>query len=189
MHGEARHHPGAGSNTPMALGPDGGQLFRMLADIGRAVGLGQQHVDARVARILSACVAEPALFAGLSLTGSSTCYTRHILEAACGYCVMAIVWLPGQASPIHAHRSWCSLGVHRGVMTETHYFAAASAIRRAGVRELRAGATSHGLADGSGAHQMANLGHEPAISVHAYGVSAERIGVDLNEIWAGAVCQ
>jgi predicted metal-dependent enzyme (double-stranded beta helix superfamily) len=189
MHGEARHHPGDGSNIPIALAPGGGQRLRMLAEIGRAVEIGQQHVDERVARILAAWVAEPALLAGLSLTGSPTCYTRHILEAGCSYCVMAIVWLPGQASPIHAHRTWCSFGVHRGVMTETHYFAAASAIQIAGVRELRAGATSHGLADRSGAHQMANLGHEPAISVHAYGVSAERIGLDLNEIWAGAVCQ
>ena len=34
---------------------------------------------------------------------------------------MALVWKPGQATPIHDHRCWCVVGVWRGLERETTY--------------------------------------------------------------------
>ena len=46
-------------------------------------------------------------------------YRQHILhvEPDGSFSVVAFVWLPGQATPIHDHVSWCVVGVHRGEET------------------------------------------------------------------------
>jgi predicted metal-dependent enzyme (double-stranded beta helix superfamily) len=37
------------------------------------------------------------------------------------YSIVALVWRPGQATPIHDHRCWCVVGVWRGLERETTY--------------------------------------------------------------------
>ena len=50
-------------------------------------------------------------------------YRQHILhvEKDGSFSVVALVWLPGQATPIHDHVSWCVVGVYRGQEHETVY--------------------------------------------------------------------
>jgi hypothetical protein len=48
-------------------------------------------------------------------------YARHLLGEGASHAVVALVWRPGQLSPIHAHKTWCALAVHRGTMTEHHF--------------------------------------------------------------------
>src|SRR5688500_4829258 len=52
-----------------------------------------------------------------------TKYRQHILhvEPDGSFSIVALVWLPGQATPIHDHVSWCVVGVHRGEEYETRY--------------------------------------------------------------------
>ena len=37
------------------------------------------------------------------------------------FSLLALVWLPGQATPIHDHLSWCVVGVHQGAELESRY--------------------------------------------------------------------
>ena len=50
-------------------------------------------------------------------------YARHILwcDPRDRFSVLSIVWNPGQKSPIHAHRTWCAVGVYEGILSEEIY--------------------------------------------------------------------
>src|SRR5215212_12269195 len=55
--------------------------------------------------------------------GSADGYSQHILHVSPTrrLSVVALVWLPGQRTPIHDHVSWCVVGVYRGVERETQF--------------------------------------------------------------------
>src|SRR5262249_31097845 len=44
--------------------------------------------------------------------------------------IVALVWLPGQRTPIHDHVSWCVVGVYEGRERETRYRAVEAGGRR-----------------------------------------------------------
>lgn len=50
-------------------------------------------------------------------------YTRHLLHADAEdrFSLLALVWKPGQGTPIHDHPSWGVIGVLRGRMRFTNY--------------------------------------------------------------------
>ena len=50
-------------------------------------------------------------------------FRQHILHVAPdgGFSVVAVVWQPGQTTPIHDHVSWCVVGVYEGEEEETRY--------------------------------------------------------------------
>ncbi len=53
--------------------------------------------------------------------GSSENYRRHLLAADPHgrYAIAALVWQPHQASPVHAHHTWCGYAVIDGALSET----------------------------------------------------------------------
>lgn len=61
-------------------------------------------------------VCDPALLAPVHKQGDDENYRRHLLYAAPdGSCtVLALVWLPGQLTPIHGHTAWGAVGVYEG---------------------------------------------------------------------------
>ena len=163
------------------------QLF---TDIDRAVGADTVPVHEAVLRVLARRIADPDLLDGMSWTGSPSHYTRTLLHAGVGYSVLALVWLPGQMSPVHGHKSWCALGVHQGELVETYLQASPSktpgpgGLTVTGCRQLAVGAVSGSDAAADCYHRVANLGVVPAISIHVYGASFDRLGSDLNRMWA-----
>ena len=146
------------------------------------------HIDRALADLLAETVTETDFIQGLDLTGAAACYTRQVIFAAPDYCVLALIWRPGQMSPVHNHRAACALGVHAGTLTETAFTpapgGAGQGIRLTGCRQLYTGDTSHGPADEQSAHRVANLGVEPAISIHVYATGFDQLGTRLNRIWA-----
>ena len=142
-----------------------------------------------VARILEQRVNEPGLLDGRHITGSRDRYTRHLVYAGAGFSILALVWLPGQMSPIHAHRSWCALGIRQGMLVETCFTlegstgASAPRLTMDACRQLRPGMVSHADGDEEHYHRVANLGVETAVSIHVYGVAFDRLGHGLNRIW------
>ena len=98
--------------------------------------------------------------------------------------MVAIVWTPGQMSPVHGHRTWCALGVHRGWLAETFFTHDGETTLPSGCIPRGPGATSHANADLSAIHRIANLGTQEAVSIHVYGVSFERFGDGVNEVYA-----
>lgn len=150
-------------------------------DPSRCVGFSRE-VRAALAR----AVAEPGLIAPGQREGSAQTYRRHVL-AACAlgrYTIAALVWQPGQASPIHAHRTWCGYAVLEGTLTEMLY---AWDDAHEGARAIRSqprasGAVAFGGRGRANVHRLSNEGNAQAISLHVYGVAEAGIATDVNEI-------
>jgi len=89
------------------------------------------------------------------------------------YSIVALVWKPGQATPIHDHSCWCVVGVWQGVERESTYDLHESGGE---LRLVRRGATFAGPGDVSvlvppdeDIHRVENAGAGIAISLHVYG--------------------
>lgn len=164
-------------------------LTQALSAIAAAARAPAPERPARVAAALHPWVADPALLAGQSCPPAAERYMRYLLaeDARGAYAVAALVWRPGQMSRVHSHHTWCALGVHAGILTETMYTPGAdeaeapepcaSALRRPGD-------VSHGVADPGLIHRVANLGTRDAISIHVYGVRFEHFSTSVNRILA-----
>jgi 3-mercaptopropionate dioxygenase len=111
-------------------------------------------------------------------------YARHLLHAGEDYTVLAVVWRPGQMSPVHAHRSWCALGIHHGTMTETLFGLGPQGPLQRGCVQRQVGDTSHAVAAHDVIHRLANLGTETAVSIHVHGARHDQLGTQVNLVWA-----
>jgi 3-mercaptopropionate dioxygenase len=140
----------------------------------------------RVAQAISAGLGDVDLLNGFDCPACPDQYIRHLLYACPqgSFSLMAIVWMPGQASPLHAHRAWCALGVHHGVLTESFFTPRADGTA-AWVSDHRcgAGAVSFGAADEKAIHCLANRSTKPAVSIHAYGLAPSQLCNDLNRLY------
>jgi predicted metal-dependent enzyme (double-stranded beta helix superfamily) len=159
-------------------------LAAMLSDIGRAALLEPARRDRAVAQAIAATVSRPELLDGVDCPCCPDRYVRHLLHSdpEGGYAVVALVWRPGQMSPVHAHKTWCAFGVHQGVLTETYYAPGEPPVPSE-TRLLAPGGTGNGPADPSLIHRLANLSCRAAISIHCYGVGFDRFGADVNEVF------
>ena len=157
-------------------------LDAMLGAIDDAAATPLAGREKRVAAAIAAHMADPALLAGIECPCDLQRYRRHLLHEGQGYAVVALVWRPGQMSPVHAHRAWCALGIHRGCLTE-HYYEAGS-LRPTAVHLRSPGDISHGPACDHMIHRLANCCAETAISIHVYGTAFERMAEDLNLVLA-----
>ncbi|MBX6741775.1 MAG: cysteine dioxygenase family protein [Acetobacteraceae bacterium] len=166
--------------------PTRAALDAMLGAIAEAARAPIEDRPRLVAEAIGAHVADPLLLHGIATPCCAERYVRHLLheDPEGGWAVAALVWRPGQMSPVHAHRSWCSVGVHRGVLAESYYTSGAKLPMPDGVHLRRPGDITHGPADPRLIHRLANLGCETAISIHAYGLPYERFCSDLNLVLA-----
>ena len=118
------------------------------------------------------------------LPGRDT-YRQHLLHVSPSrrLSVVALVWLPGQCTPIHDHVAWCVVGVYRGVESETHY----RLVTRDGQRRLepvgtfqaRAGHVEALVPPADNIHSVAAAGTGKTISIHVYGADIERLGTSI----------
>ena len=62
---------------------------------------------------LAQLVTLPDVLPASALEGSAEHYTQHVLHVSPdrSHSVVALVWYPGQHTPIHDHVSWCVVGV------------------------------------------------------------------------------
>ncbi len=118
------------------------------------------------------------------LPGRDT-YRQHLLHVSPSrrLSVVALVWLPGQRTPIHDHVSWCVVGVYRGVEHEVHYRvverAGRSWLQPVGVLEATAGHVEALVPPAGNIHSVAASGTEKTISIHVYGADIERRGSSI----------
>ena len=114
-------------------------------------------------------------------------YARHLLygDPAGRFSILSLVWDHGQESPIHGHHTWCAVGVYDGVLTEIRFRedAAGRAPVEIGSERRAAGSLSFDPPLAS-IHRIANRSGAVAISLHVYGVPADRIATGVNRIYS-----
>lgn len=160
-------------------------LDAMTTAISTALGAAEGDPSAAVAEAIGRYAADPLLLLGRDCPCRAETYVRHLLheDAAEGWAVAALVWRPGQMSPVHGHNAWCAVGVHRGILAETFYAPGDPPVPT-GIAMRRPGDITFGPARPDAIHRLANLGTETAISIHAYGLPYGRFCTDLNRIYA-----
>src|SRR5689334_17294431 len=97
----------------------------LTADLDRVVrhGHDDRSIAQQVARALAPYLGAPGLLTAEQRQGDPQEYRQHLLYVADdgAFSLVALVWLPGQVTPVHDHLSWCVVGVHEGQEEETRY--------------------------------------------------------------------
>ncbi len=113
-------------------------------------------------------------------------YARHLIHAdpRGQFSILAIVWGPGQSSPIHAHNTWCGVAVYQGAITETFYAPPAGKTKPVEVRrEVREKGSVRFDPANASIHQLSNHGKNNAITLHAYGIRGDLVSTGINRIF------
>lgn len=121
-------------------------------------------------------VCDPALIAPVHKQGDEHNYKRHLLYAAPdGSCtVLALVWLPGQITPIHGHTAWGTVGVYEGNPFCENFENAgndngAIVLRSKMKLRLQSGDLSSVRPGIDDIHRIGNDTKRRAITIHVYG--------------------
>jgi predicted metal-dependent enzyme (double-stranded beta helix superfamily) len=120
------------------------------------------------------------VLAGRTLKSDPERYTRNAIRIAPDgtLSLYALVWLPGQWTPVHDHGTWGVVGVVRGVIEEHGYVSPAGTIRQnadirlepGGVVSLRVGSVTSFVPNPDHIHLTGTPeGGEGAVSLHLYG--------------------
>ena len=146
---------------------------------------GGPHGDRVVVAIERAC-RHPRLLSDAQRHGHPDHYTRHVLHAdpAGRYTLVALVWEPGQHSPVHGHHAWCGYGVVEGCLRDESfaYLHDVAQARPIGAVDHAPGAACFAPAGLDGIHRLGNAGARRAVSIHAYGVEGGRVSSHVNRI-------
>ena len=146
-------------------------------------GLDWQQTAERVAATLRGRLPDPTtILPAQLLLGDEACYQSHLLHAEPdgSFSIAAMVWLPGQQTPIHDHVAWCVTAVLAGREHE-EVFALADGGRAVEFRarnENPAGTVS-GFAPPGDIHRVRNTGDGVAISMHVYGADISRLTTSI----------
>jgi predicted metal-dependent enzyme (double-stranded beta helix superfamily) len=183
----ARRQAGPAAAAAAVTGTCPDSLVRAVrAEVRR--GLGWQESADRVAGALRASLPDPAAILPASLRrGDPSGYQSHLLYAEPDgtFSISAMVWMPGQQTPIHDHVAWCVTGVLQGREYE-EIFALADggrALTLAARNLNQAGAVS-GFAPPGDIHRVRNTGDGVAISMHVYGADISRLGNSIRREYA-----
>jgi len=118
--------------------------------------------------------------------GDPAGYRSHVLhvESDGSFSVTAMVWRPGQVTPIHDHVTWCVFGVLQGIEYEELYAldADGACLAEVGRNQNRPGDVS-GFAPPGDIHRVRNVGDEVAISLHVYGADIIRLGSSVRRTY------
>jgi len=106
---------------------------------------------------------------------------RHLLyiDPDDAFVISAITWLPGQASAVHGHQVWCMFGVAEGDLTEEQFSEAGEPRQKV---IYRAGQLADRDLSQQRVHRVSNRGIARVVSLHLYGVSANKLTTGINRV-------
>jgi 3-mercaptopropionate dioxygenase len=143
-------------------------------------------IAARAGMLLRPALADQALLEERHCEPAEDRYRQHLVHVhpAGRYSIVALVWKPGQATPIHDHRCWCVVGVWRGLERETTYDLHGDA-ESAYLVERNSVVASPGdvgvlVPPEEDIHRVENCGSTLAISIHVYGADISVHGSSIN---------
>lgn len=120
----------------------------------------------------------PDLLTAEQRYGDPLGYRCHLLHAETdgSFSVAALVWRPGQGTPIHDHVTWCAIGVIQGSEHEDRYRLRDDCwLEHAGTHVSHAGEVTSAVPPGD-IHRVRNAGPHATISLHVYGTDLSRLG-------------
>ncbi len=158
----------------------------LAADITSVVRAGRPAGDVArdVATALGRALGTPGLLAPEHTVSRADCYCQHVLyvDPDGAFSIVALVWLPGQRTPIHDHVSWCVVGVHQGGEEETLYRlvedAGGAYLVPTGHAVNAEGTVSWFVPPGD-IHEVANPTDRRVISIHVYGADVSVLGSSI----------
>jgi predicted metal-dependent enzyme (double-stranded beta helix superfamily) len=111
---------------------------------------------------------------------------RHVLyvDPDDDFVMTAITWLPGQVSPVHGHQVCCAYGVAEGELTEERFQEESGRLHSTGARLHKAGEVAERDLHGKAIHRVSNRSARTIVSLHLYGVSAERLTTGINRLYS-----
>jgi predicted metal-dependent enzyme (double-stranded beta helix superfamily) len=136
----------------------------------------------RLQPAMIAALCEPAWLRPEHRVGDPTRYMRHVLyvDPDGDFVMTAITWLPGQVSPLHGHHVWCAFGVAEGELTEEQFSLDLVKLK---TTVYRPGDMADQDLNGTIVHRVSNRGSQTLVSLHLYGVSAEKLTTGINRLF------
>jgi predicted metal-dependent enzyme (double-stranded beta helix superfamily) len=126
-------------------------------------------------------LAEPNLLAPEHCCPPAGSYVQHTLygDPSGRFSLVALVWRPCCATPIHDHHAWGLSGVYRGREVETRYVwcdrpGMTPGLRPEETREVCAGEVLP-IVPPSDIHRVLSPGPLPTISLHLYGLDVRAV--------------
>ncbi len=118
-------------------------------------------------------------------------YQQHVVHVhpdGC-YSLVALVWQPGQITPIHDHRCWCVVGVLEGEENEERFHLVQRdgerALVRTGLARQAAGAVCTLVPPQENIHRVSSAAPTGVtVSLHVYGDDIAVRGSSINEVFA-----
>jgi len=156
-------------------------LDDLIAGIRAAVGRRAEWPETArlVAAELERHLPTPEVLTEEERSGTTAGYVSHVLhtEPDGAFSILALVWRPGQTTPVHDHLTWCVFGVIQGTEYEELFVLdeAAECLLEAGINVNEVGDVS-GFAPPGDIHRVRNVGDRTAISIHVYGTDVLRVG-------------
>jgi predicted metal-dependent enzyme (double-stranded beta helix superfamily) len=99
------------------------------------------------------------------------------------FSIVALVWRPGQETPIHDHVTWCVFGVIQGAEYEELFtFDESGRLVAAGDSYNPTGSVNQITPPGD-IHRVRNVGDSVAISIHIYGTDVRRLSSSVRRIY------
>jgi predicted metal-dependent enzyme (double-stranded beta helix superfamily) len=139
-----------------------------------------------VARELRKHLPGPEVLTEDEQAGDADDYRCHVLHAEPdgSFSVTAMVWRPGQVTPIHDHVTWCVFGVIQGAEYEELFQLTPDCdhLLEVGRSQNDVGEVS-GFAPPGDIHRVRNHGRGVAISIHVYGADITRLGSSIRRIY------
>jgi len=162
-------------------------LHELIDGLDAACRAPRERIGGAVTRTLERAGRFPAWLAPAEQRARGAGYTRHVLHAdpAGRYTVVAIVWEPGQCSPVHGHATWCGYTVVSGCLHEST-FAFDPDVNAARLLDSAARPAGATLFSPPGLEEIHRLGNadagQAAVSVHVYGLDGARVATDVNRL-------
>lgn len=152
-------------------------------------GMSSHQAAEEAAGLLHALLQVPTFLDPRHRVSAADHYRQHLIHVGAGgrYSLVALVWRPGQSTPIHDHRCWCVVGVLTGQEHERRF-------------QLRTDVDSKWLCPTEDVaydpgtvctlvppdediHQVRNASTETTISLHVYGTDISVHGTSINRVF------
>jgi predicted metal-dependent enzyme (double-stranded beta helix superfamily) len=158
-------------------------LERLVSSLDAAADAPPEDRAGAVAAALREAMADRGWLQADQLKTCTAQYARHLLHAdpRGRYTVVSLVWDRGQHSPVHAHHTWCGVGVYSGEIEETFFAEQDRSV--VPLRSIRRGPGTVSFdAGGTGVHRIANPDGGVAVSIHVYGIAAAEVATGVNRV-------